>query len=412
MKKIKLWKKRIALLCLLGLIGSMTACGSSGKDDNKEKTEDTTSGTEEASADTSAKEGMPEEITSALSEVTGSPVFYPEEFDSVDVTVLADKKVMLVAYDSTNDWCVNYVKMANEVYKKAGAKSEITYCDGTTDSWIQAIQSAVNQKYDAIDLFGISDIGQLQSAIDEAKAAGVYVQDTHGTDISDKSSNTNCSIGCDYKRAGELMAMEAINEVGGTDKINCLVVADVGWGADSNVRDGITGVFDKYGCKYTISDVSITDWTEGIGNAVRNAFVADSSYNAVIAYYDNMCLYVVPALEELGMNLDDIVIGSFNGNPGLVDYVKEGKLDFDLGESIGWCACHAVDCMARNFAEVDVHNDSGFAMYFITQDNVDNYLDPDTGKASYACDGVQDVYLAGYEKLWGIELDGIFDGIK
>lgn len=403
MRKNKLWKKGIAVLGIAGMLGSTAACGSDTE--NIESTENVEKPKQEETA------SIPEEISSALKEVTGNPVFYAEEFGDVDITVLKDKKIMLVAYDSTNDWCVNYVKMANEVYKKAGASSEITYCDGTTDSWIQAIQGAVNQKYDAIDLFGISDIGQLQSVIEEAKSAGVYVQDTHGTDISDTSSNTDCSIGCDYKRAGELMAMEAISEAGGTDNINCLVVADVGWGADSSVRDGITDIFDKYNCKYTIADVSITDWTEGIGNAVRNAFVADSSYNAVIAYYDNMCLYIVPALEELGVNLDDIVIGSFNGNPGLIDYVKEGKLDFDLGESIGWCACHAADCMARYFAKTEVHNDSGFAMYFVTQDNIDNYLDADTGKASYACDGVQDVYLPGYGKLWGIDLTGVFDGI-
>lgn len=406
MRKKNLWKKGIVMFGIAGMLGSIAACtGNSQSEEDTENIENTETAEQEESS------SIPKEIGTALAEATGNPVFYAEQFGNVDITVLKGKKIMLVAYDSTNDWCVNYVKMANEVYKKAGASSEITYCDGTTDSWIQAIQGAVNQKYDAIDLFGISDIGQLQSVIEEAKAAGVYVQDTHGTDISDTGSNTNCSIGCDYKRAGELMAMEAISETGGTDNINCLVVADVGWGADSNVRDGITGVFDKYNCKYTIADVSITDWTEGIGNAVRNAFVADSSYNAVIAYYDNMCLYIVPALEELGVNLDDIVIGSFNGNPGLIDYVKEGKLDFDLGESIGWCACHAADCMARYFAKTEVHNDSGFAMYFVTQDNVDNYLDADTGKASYSCDGVQNVYLPGYGKLWGIDLTGVFDGI-
>lgn len=407
MKKRTWMKKGLSVICMISMLFALSACSSgstsSGDDASKQESKDTSG--EEAS-------GVPKEISDTLSEVTGKPGFYAEEFGKVDAKVLSGKKIMLVAYDSTNDWCVNYVKMADALYKKAGASSEITYCDGTTDSWIQAIQSAVNQKYDAIDLFGISDIGQLESAIEEAKAAGVYVQDTHGTDISDTSSNTDCSIGCDYKRAGELMAMEAISEAGGTDKINCLVVADVGWGADTNVRDGITGVFDKYNCKYTMADVSITDWTEGIGNAVRNAFVADNSYNAVIAYYDNMCLYVIPALEELGLNLDDIVIGSFNGSPGLVDYIKEGKMDFDLGESTGWCACHAADCMARHFDGKDVHNDSGFAMYFIKQDNVDNYLDPSSGKASYACDGVQDVYLPGYSDLWGIKLDGVFDKIK
>ncbi|MCD7865899.1 MAG: substrate-binding domain-containing protein [Clostridiales bacterium] len=411
----KKWMKFMAVALSAGLALSLAACGSNDNADTVQE-ESVVSVDTEISEDTETESvsagALPDEIAEALDAVTGDPEFYAEEFGSVDVSVLAGKKVMLVAYDSTNDWCVNYVLMAQAVLDKIGAEAEITYCDGTTDSWIQAIQNAVNQGYDAIDLFGISDIGQLDSAIEEAKAAGVYVQDTHGTDISDTSSNTDVSIGCDYERAGELMAMEAIREVGGTEEINCLVVADVGWGADASVAEGIANVFDEYDCSYTVAEVAITDWTEGIGDAVRNAFIADSTYNAVIAYYDNMCLYVVPVLEELGMDLDEIVVGSFNGNVGLIDYVSDGSMDFDLGESIGWCACHAADCMARYFAGQDVYNDSGFAMYFITTENVENYINPETGEASYAYDGVQEIYLTGYSELWGVDLTGVFDGIE
>lgn len=402
MKKQNVLRTLMAAACIAAMTAAMTACGS----DAGSKTAQTSASSEAASADISA-------VKDEVAAVTGTPAFFAQDFGSVDAaTALNGKKVMLVAYDSTNDWCVNYVKMAEPIYKKLGADVEITYCDGTSDSWIQAIQSATNQKYDAIDLFGISDIGQLSSAIEEAKAAGVYVQDSHGTDLSDTSSNSTISIGCDYEKAGELMAMEVINEAGSAEKVNCLVVADVGWGADDSVRKGITKVFDEYGCKYTMADVAITDWTEGIGTAVRNAFIADSTYSSMITYYDNMCIYAVSALEELGINLDDVYIGSFNGSPSMVDYIKDGKMDFDLGESTGWSACHGVDCMARYFAGQDVHNDSGYAMYFINSDNIDNYMDPDTGKASYAYDGVQDVYLKGYSELWGTDLTGVFDGIK
>lgn len=191
----------------------------------------------------------------------------------------------------------------------------------------------------------------------------MYVQDIHGSDVSDTSSPATASVGCDYERAGELMAMKIIDEVGSPKDVNCLVVAD-------------------------------------------------DSYNGLLTYYDNMCLYAVPALQELGIDLDSVTIGSFNGNPGLVDYVKNGNMDFDLGESIGWAACHAADCMARHFAGEKVHNDSGFAMYFIESGNVKDYLDPDTGKASYSYDGVQNIYFPGYRKLWGVDLKGVFDKVE
>lgn len=414
--KRKILLKKIAMLSgAVCIAATLTVGCGSGSSSGGTSSTDSSSAQEtksyEGSSDASTT--VPDEVKSELNSVTGNPAFFAKNFESFDAEkAMKGKKVMLVAYDSTNDWCVNYVKMAEAVYQKMGAKTKITYCDGTTDSWNEAIQSATNQKYDAIDLFGISDIGQVSSSIKEAKKAGVYVQDTHGSDLSDTSSPATVTVGCDYERAGELMAMKIIDEVGSPKDVNCLVVADVGWGADDSVRSGIKKVFDEYGCKYTITDVSISDWTEGIGNAVRNAFVADDSYNGLLTFYDNMCLYAVPALEELGIDLDSVTIGSFNGNPGLVDYVNDKKMDFDLGESIGWAACHAADCMARHFAGIKVHNDSGFAMYFIDTDNVKDYIDPDTGKASYSYDGVQDIYLPGYEKLWGINLEGVFDDIK
>lgn len=401
MKYRKIAAVIMAVVCAAGL----SACGS-GADNG-------ISGNSSAAEETSTGKTDISQAVADVEAATGTPAFFAKDFGSVDVSAaLSGKKVMLIAYDSTNDWCVNYVQMAQPLYEAAGADAEITYCDGTADSWIQAIQSAVNQDYDAIDLFGISDIGQVASAIDDAKSAGVYVQDIHGTDISDDSSNADVSIGCDYERAGVLMAEKVIESVGSAEDVNCLVVADVGWGADPSVREGITSTFDSYNCNYTMSDVSITDWTEGIGNAVRNAFVADPTYNAVITYYDNMCIYAVSALEELGINQDDVIVGSFNGNPNMLEYIADGRMDFDLGESTAWVACHGLDCMARYFAGQEVHNDSGFAMYFITTDNIDDYLDPKTGKASYSYDGVQDIYLNGYSQLWGIDLTNVLDGIE
>ena len=110
--------------------------------------------------------------------------------------------------------------------------------------------------------------------------------------------------------------------------------------------------------------------------------------------------------------MDDVVVGSFNGNPNMLEYIADGRMDFDLGESTAWVACHGLDCMAGYFAGQEVYNDSGFAMYFITADNIDDYLDPETGEASYSYDGVQDIYLNGYSEIWGIDLTNVLDGIE
>ena len=421
MKKIK-WIKRLAALgCAAALLAGLTACGTAEEETDSSAAEAETEAAAEDEEDEDSGDSEDSSTSADISEiieqveaVTDTVDFFAEDFGSVDAqAALEGKNVLIVAYDSTNDWCVNYALMAEPLYELLGAEADITYCDGTADSWIQAIENAINQGYDAIDLYGIADLGQLENVIQEATDAGIYVQDAMGCDLSDVGTyNTSISVGCDYRRAGELMAMQVIYEAGSPEDVNCLVVADVGYGSDDDVREGITSVFDEYGCDYTIAEVSITDWTEGIGEAVRNAFIADSSYNSMISFYDNMLIYAVSALEELAIDLDTVYIGSFDGSPSMVEYIAEGKIDFDIGESTGWIACHDVDCMARYFAGQEVYNDSGYAMYFITSDNVENYLDPETGDASYAYDGVQDVYLEGYSELWGVDLTGVFDDIE
>ncbi len=389
-------------------IGLLTACQSSSQQGTSGGAADSAS-----SVPAKAAEKSYEEAVASVEAVTGSPAFYAEDFGEIDIkSIMSGKKVSVIAYDATNDWCINYAKMTEAIYKAAGAETEITYCENSADSWIQAIQSAVNQKADAISFLGISDASLVSSVIDEAKAAGVYVQIGHGSDLSDTSSNADVSVGCDYKRSGVLCAEKVIESIGSTEDVNCLVLADVGYGADPAITEGVKETFDAYGCKYNMAEVSITDWTEGIGNAVRNAFVADPSINAVISYYDNMCIYAVSALEELGISKDDVVVGSFNGSPNMLEYVQDKRMDFDLGESTAWIVCHDLDCMARYFSGQEVYSDAGYAMYFITGENIEDYLDPSTGKPSYAYDGVQDIYLSGYSKLWGVDLTGVLDGIE
>lgn len=351
-----------------------------------------------------------EDITSQLAPYSGTPSFLAGDFEKLDAkSIIGGKKVFLMCANSTNEYMVGMTERYADLVNFCGGEAFIYYADGTNDSWISGIQTAISQKYDAIDIVGGATIDTLENVIEEANAAGIYIQDTHNADVS-MSYNDKCSVGADFKRAMELCALETIRQAGGPDKANVLVIANVGLDScDNACREGVTEIFDKYGVKYKFVDVSVNDWATNIAEQTRTSLISDSSINCVLAYYDNMLLYTTPVIEELGLSFDDMVIGSFNGSPGILDCVSDGTVDFDLGESVGWIAAHGFDCMLRGLSGMEIHNDLGTAAYMINQDNIANCIDPEVGKASYAYDGVTSVYLDGYSDLWGIDLTGVFD---
>lgn len=409
-------KKLIALLVTGLMLLSMTACstGSTGTTTTSPAAASapdssaSSSASAASAASTSPVGDVMSEVKAQLADYSGKPKFYAADYGTVDAkATMSGKKVFLIPYDATNPFSTNIAQKESDLLKFLGADVFIYNGDGTAESWSTGIQTAVNQKYDAIDIIGGASVETLESQIKEAQAAGVYVQDTHDTDIHEKY-NDDYTIGADLTHNGELIALETIREAGDVSKLNCLVVADVGITADNYMRKGITSVFDKYGVKYTIKEVAITDWTTRIAEQVRTALVADSSINAVVAYYDYMMLYVIPAMQEMSVDFTKYIVGSYNGSPALLDYITAGTMDFDVGESVSWTACHGVDCMIRAFAKQKVYNTAGFASYIINSSNVASCVDPKTGKGSYAYDGVSDIYLPGYSKLWGIDLTGVF----
>lgn len=417
-------KRNIATVALaLALSASLAGCGASAGSaaattaaaaaTTAAASETTTAATEAASETTAAGSDLAtvmKDIEDQLAPYSGTPAFPAAEFEKLDAKgIIGGKKVFLLCANSANLYMKNMTECYAKIVNALGGSAFIYYADGTNDSWITGLKTAISQKYDAVDIVGGATIDTLASVIDEVKAAGIYIQDTHNADVH-ISYNDNASVGADFERDMKLLALESIREVGDPARVNALVIADIGLSScDDFCRKGISAIYDQYGVKYQIKDVAITDWTTAIAQQVRTAFVADPTINVVVAYYDNMLLYITPVLEELGVDPAKVVVGSFNGSPGILDLMSAGSVDFNLGESVAWIACSGMDNMLRGLAGKETHTEIGTAAYMINQDNLKNCLDPNTGKGSYAWDGVQDVYLKGYGELWGADLTGVLE---
>ena len=64
-------------------------------------------------------------------------------------------------------------------------------------------------------------------------------------------------------------------------------------------------------------------------------------------FYDSMSQFVVPALRLTGKT-GAVKVGTFNGTPFVLDYIQQGLVDMDIGESLDWIAYATIDGHVRD----------------------------------------------------------------
>lgn len=413
MKK-KLIRKIVGGLCCLAMIGSLlTGCGekSSTSSENAE-VENTSTSSSAATETTEDYDAVVKKISDILAPYTGTPEFTESSLEKVDAaSVMAGKRVFIIPYDPTNKFSYNISKCEELILSAIGAEPFIYQGENSADGWSKGIEIAIAEGYDIIDLAGGVDVTLIEPAVQSAKEAGILVMDCHGADISDQFTD-DYTVGADFYTACSLEIYYALDyaekNLGGFENLNMLMVGCTGIPCDITMRrayDDLSKEFEQYGCKFTIKEIAATDWDTKTQEEVQSALTADSEINFICAYYDNQLIRVIPALEQMGKT--DIPTVSYDGSPNVIDYVKSGAITMDIGESVPWTAFHCVDCMIRALDGKEVPNDAGYALTFIDKDSVDGWLNPDTGKADYAHDGVQEVYINGYTDLWGFDVSTI-----
>ncbi len=410
-------KRIIAVILATCLISALTAC----RGDNttgSDGAENTSINSTASGAPDADKAAVLEKLEKELAPYRGKPQFTEASLEKVDAaSVMEGKKIFIIPYDPTNLFSSNIAKNEEIILKALGAEPFVYEGENSADGWSKGIQMAIAQKYDIVDLVGGADVTLIEPAIAAAQKAGIIVMDSHGADIKDKFTD-DYTVGADYYKSAALQMYYALDyaqkNLGGFEKLDMLIVGCTGLPCDITVKKGfddLTAEYSKYGCKFTLKQIPSTEWDTKTQEEVQSALTADPNINFICSYYDNQLLRVLPALEQMGKT--DIPTISYNGSPNVLDYVKSGQINMDIGESVRWMAYHCIDCMIRALDKKEVPNNAGYAMYFITKDNIDNCLNPETKKADYAHDGVEDVYNKGYADLWNFDVSKIdFSKIK
>lgn len=309
---------------------------------------------------------------------------------------MADKKIMVIPMTQANPFSANVANAMATAAEEIGFELRVFDNQFDTQQWIRGIELAVTEGYDLIDLSTAPNPDMLQPQIAAARAAGVKVTVSHWYDVNEPVPDfvDGASL-APFSPSMRLASAWAIAETDGNANVLFVYSGEVS--SAKFALEQIALAFEEYcpDCSYTLLDVPLSDWSTRMTQAVQSSLLADPAINYVIPFYDGMSQFVVPALNLVGRT--DVNIVSFNGTPFALDMVRDGLIEMDIGESVGWIGRAALDYDMRMLCEIEANPVLNVPLYIFDADNVETAGIP----ASYDS-GYGDAHVVGFAEMWGM----------
>src|SRR4051794_4128659 len=333
-----------------------------------------------------------------LDTYSAEPQFSPpgEAFDAR--TGMQGKKIMEIPITSEIPLTQVIAKDMSAQAKRIGFALKVWENQGKSDQWVQGMQTAIAQHYDAIDLLGI-DPKLLKPQIDKARAAGIKVTSSHLAGFGwPVPAYIDGTIRLPYYEVGRVLAAWTIVKTAG--KANTLAIVAEDLASTADVVKGIKDEFarDCSACKLTTRNVPTTQWASGVQKEVASGLQRDPNVNYLLPIYDAMTQFAAAGLQVAGKS-GTVKMASFNGTPFALEMVADGKLDMNLGENEVWIARPTLEGAMRGAMDQPVPENpyEKAPLLVFTKDNVaDAGTPPDPAK------GYGEAYEAGFDKLWGL----------
>jgi ribose transport system substrate-binding protein len=373
--------KRLAALAA-GLV-LVAGCGSDSSSSSP--------GAASGSAKLSAAQGL-------IDKYSAEPTFSPpgDPFDAA--AGMKGKKIMEIPITSEIPLTQVIAKEMSAQAKRIGFPLKVWENQGKSDQWVQGMQTAIAQHYDAIDLLGI-DPKLLKPQIEQARAAGIKVTSSHLAGFGwQVPSYIDGAIRLPYYEVGQILAAWAIVKTDG--KANTLAIVAEDLASTADVVKGINDEFarDCPSCKLATRNVPTTQWASGVQKEVASGLQRDPNVNYLLPIYDAMTQFASAGLQVAG-KANKVGMASFNGTPFALQMVADGKLDMNLGENEVWIGRAILDAAMRAAMDKPVPDDTyaKAPLLVFTKKNVANAgTPPDPAK------GYGESYVAGFDKLWGL----------
>ena len=310
---------------------------------------------------------------------------------------MAKKSIFTIPASSAIPFIQTIVDHEATIADTIGFKHKVWENQGNPTQWIQGIEYAVTNKFNLVSLLAGADPRFFQPQVMAAQAAGVKVVTPHLTGLEQKApAGVDAALAIDYRKAGELMADWTIAKTGG--KTNALVVVSNEALSTDSIVSGLTEAFKTRcpDCVYKIVNVPITDWATRIQPTVAGALQANPKLNYVIPIYDSMSTFVTPAIAISGRT--DVKVATFNGTPFVLDLIRSGEVEMDIGENLDWIAHAMTDAEMRILCGLDTVTDTKVPLRVFSAENI-----AEVGSPADATKGYGDAYAAGYRDLWKMQ---------
>jgi ribose transport system substrate-binding protein len=317
-----------------------------------------------------------------------------EPFDAK--ACMADKKVFSIPVTMTIPFTVALEDAMARAAADVGFEYTVWETQGGMDSYIQGVDQAITQGYDLIDLTGGLNPVVIGPQLMQAKAAGAMITTTHlYDDTQEQADFVDASAKVPFSAVGEILAAWAYVQTTGAP--NVLIIGSDDILPSLPYVESIQAKLSEYcpDCEQQYLNVPLAEWGTRIQSGVQSALRANPDINYILPIYDSMSQFVTPALRIAGA---DVPIASFNGTPFVLDMVREGTVEMDIGESLGWAGYAAVDAQMRQLCGLEVPTDLGIPLVIFDKDNVET-----TGIPANFDNGYGDAHIEGFRKLWMLD---------
>jgi ribose transport system substrate-binding protein len=310
---------------------------------------------------------------------------------------MAGKKILSIPVTSTVPFIGGIEVSMADVAKEVGFGFQEWKNQARPTQWVEGMEFAINNHWSAVDLLSGIIPSTLAPQAAAAKAAGVRVFASHYMDVSQtKDPAADVSLPMTFGEAGEIMGAWIAVKTNG--KANVLVIGSDDVFQTPPLRKNVQAALDKYcdgGCKNTYVNVPLSEWATKIQTTVQSALIADPSINYVVPIYDSMSQFVLPALNITSRK--DVKIVSFNGTPFVLDLVRKGDVELDVGENLDWIGRATLDGYMRALCNLPVPDKLNVPLYIFDSSNAADAGVPAEFNKGYG-DGV-----SGFAKLWELK---------
>ncbi len=324
------------------------------------------------------------------------PEFHPrgQPFDAKSCA--AGKKMLSIPNSSANPFLKGIIAQEIKDGKEIGLAVTEWENQGQPNQWVQGMNFAIQSHFDIVDLISGLDPKLIGPQIKAATDSGVKTMASHFYDPSQKVDPALAeSLSVDFNQVGKILADWAIVRTGG--KANIVIVKTDEVPPTAPLVAGIESELAANcpDCKIVQQvNVGVTEWGTRIQPSVQSALIANPGVNFVIPIYDSMSQFVVPAIRLTG-KASSVKIATFNGTPFVLDYIQQGSVDMDIGESLDWIARATIDGYLRALCGLEAPKEIGVPFYIFDSANAKDAGTPATFDRGYGSD-----YIAGYRALW------------